>query len=87
MKPAKGAATAPQVQREGVTYEGLQYSNLPARLGDLCVIPRGGVDWKLWLGFNDYVTLDDMLDLEEISDVGRSWRSAAEANHNPEGKS
>ena len=81
MKPKKGAKLAPKADPDAVLYQGLQYSNLPARLGDLCAVPSGGVNGALWLQFRDTATLDDMLDMEEIDTVSRSWRAAAEANH------
>ena len=49
-------------------------------IGNLCLLPEGGVDHTLLVAFKSDYSLDDLLDLEEISQVGRSWRDAAQAN-------
>lgn len=49
-------------------------------IGNLCHRPEGGVDHALFLAAQTELTIDDLLDLDEIDEVGRSWRDAAQAN-------
>lgn len=49
-------------------------------IGNLCARPDGGVDHALFLALQTTLSLDDALDLEEIDQVSRSHRDAAQAN-------
>jgi hypothetical protein len=49
-------------------------------IGNLCIIPGGGVNGILFAALRTSLSLDDALDLEEIDIVDRSWRDARQAN-------
>lgn len=66
-------------------YKGIQFANVHPLIGNLASRPEGGVDWALVTACRRRpsrggITLDELLDLAEIDEVGRSWRDAYQAN-------
>ena len=53
---------------------------MPSLIGQLCMLPAGGVDWHLMRALQETLSLDDAFDIAEINDVSRSHRDAIEAN-------
>lgn len=49
-------------------------------IGQLCMLPEGGVDWRLMRALQETLSLDDAYDIAEINEVSRSHRDALEAN-------
>lgn len=53
-------------------------------IGDIAKLPDGAVDWRFMLACNGaaepVVTIDDLYDIAEVQDVGRSWADAQQAN-------
>lgn len=58
----------------------MQYANVLPRVANLIRSADGQLNDRLLVRLNEDYSYDDLLDLEEIELVGRSWDRAREAN-------
>lgn len=46
----------------------------------MVILPEGGLDLNMYRALHDDLSIDDLANLEEIAEVARSHRDAAQAN-------